>query len=148
MGGWNDAIVYFLLRHSTDHKGCRTTKAREFAVLVVKKIRDSRTVGCSSSVSAFNLGWEQLFEESPTEERPLDLLGAVNNFIDADTESLLLAASPLFESRGSQAVEPFTRDHRFGTPWSAREIAQVEESHIQRKTKASTTWAISMWQTA
>ena len=114
MGGWNDAIVYFLLRHSTDHKGCRTTKAREFAVLVVKKMRDSHTVGCSSSVSAFNLGWEQLFEESPAEERPLDLLGAVDDFVDADTESLLLAPSPLFESGGGQAVLVTVASGRLG----------------------------------
>jgi hypothetical protein len=85
-----------------------------------------RTVGSSSSASAFNLGWEQLFEESPAEERPPDLLGVVDDFVDADTESLLLVASQLFESGGGQAVEPSTRNRRFGTPRSAREIAQVE----------------------
>ena len=56
--------------------GCRTTKPLEFAVLAVKKM-DSRTVGDSSS---FNLGWEELFEDSPAEERPPDSIpGAVND---------------------------------------------------------------------
>ena len=96
---------------------------------------DSRTIGDSSS---FNLGWEELFEDSPAEERPIP--GAVDDCVDSDTESLLLAASQLFKS--GQA-EPPTR--RFGAPRSALEIAQVEDSHIPRKTRANTTWAIRIW---
>ena len=62
------------MRHSADRKVCRTTKALEFAVLVVKKM-------------AFELGWEELL---PHED-------AISDVVDADTESLLLAASQLFE---------------------------------------------------
>ena len=45
---------------------------------------DSRTVGCSSSASAFNLGWEQLFEESTAEESsPKPIPGAIHDCVDA-----------------------------------------------------------------
>ena len=87
MGGWNDAIVTeaeprILLRHSADHAGRRTTKTLEFVVLLVKKMMDSRTVGCRSS--AYSLGWELLFEESTAEASSPKLIpGAIHDCADA-----------------------------------------------------------------
>ena len=80
-------------------------------------------VGDSSS---FNIGWEELFENSPAEKRPPDsILGAIDDCVTADTESLLLAAYQLFE--------PPTC--RFGVPRSVLEIAQVEDSRIPKEDK-------------
>ena len=131
------------MHHSADRKVCRTTKALEFVVLVVKKM-------------AFELGWEELLphEDAISDVVDADMLLAASqlfeppeeptendDFVDADTESLLVAASQLYEP----PKEPTARDRRFGTPRSAREIAEVEESRVPRKTKANTAWAIGIW---
>ena len=119
------------MRHSADRKVCRTTKALEFAVLVVKKMafelgreellphEDAISDVVDADTESLLLAASQLFEppEEPTEN---------DDFVDVETESLLVAATQLYEP----PKEPTARDRRFGTPRSAREIAEVEESRV------------------
>ena len=76
MGGLNDAEAEpkFLCVIQAYHKGCRTTKTLEFAVLVKKM--DSHTVGDSSS---FNLGWEEDSLAQAEERPPNSIPGTVND---------------------------------------------------------------------
>ena len=51
--------------------GCRTTKAREFAVLVVNKMTDRRAIHDSVGEGKLAAA-SQLFDGSPARERPPD----------------------------------------------------------------------------